>query len=266
MVNAITIDAAKCTGCQACMLGCSGRVFEYVDDKAVATDESAQRCIQCGHCVCLCPTGAITLASMGPNDVVQIAKEKLPSTEQFAELVKYRRSVRHYQSRKIDSDSLNRLFEIVRWAPTAKNLLKTKWIVVNNPATVRRLAGLAIDALRETDAASPMVAAWDRGYDWVHRGAPCLILAFTDQESVWTAVDSTIAVETLDLAAATMGLGACWAGLLMRFLEDNQVLRSAFGLVPGNKVGAALMIGYPDGEVYSKAPFRPSCTVRFVED
>lgn len=266
MENVITIDAAQCTGCRTCLIGCSGHVFQYVNDKATVTAETVQRCIQCGHCVCLCPAGAISLASMGPNEIVPVAKDKLPSTEQFAELVKYRRSVRNYQPRSVDSDDLNRLFEIVRWAPTAKNLLKTKWIVVNNRETVRRLAGIAIESLRETDAAHPMVEAWDQGYDWVHRGAPCLVLAYTEEESMWTVVDSTIAVETFELAAVTMGLGTCWAGLLMRFLEDNQTLRQAFGLAANNQVGAAVMLGYPDGEVYSNAPFRPCSTVRYLED
>lgn len=266
MTSSIEINAAKCTGCGVCLYGCSGRVFEYQGGKAIIPEGANERCIYCGHCVCLCPVDAISLSTMSPSDVVPIVRDRLPSTEQFAELVKYRRSVRHYRREPVKQSDLDQLFEIVRWAPTAKNLLKTKWIVVNHPDTVHRLAGIAVDSLRQSGNAPNIVEAWDRGYDWIHRGAPCLIVAYTEEESVWTHVDSTIAVETMDLAASTMGLGACWAGLLMHFLEESNELRQAFRLEPGNQVGAALMLGYPDAEIYTKAPLRPQCPVRYLED
>ena len=45
-------------------------------------DDNLQFCLVCGHCVAICPAGAITHDSFPPGSIVPVRKEELPSTEQ----------------------------------------------------------------------------------------------------------------------------------------------------------------------------------------
>ncbi|MDO5579989.1 MAG: nitroreductase family protein [Planctomycetia bacterium] len=265
MENLIVLDREKCTGCGLCLTDCSYRnyLFEEKGKPPVIVEDG---CIQCGHCVCKCPTGALSVGSISPNTIQSVDFGKIASFDQFAELVKYRRSIRDFKKDPIRQEDLDRLFEMLRWAPTAKNLLMIKWIVVNDWDTVHELASLLLDGVRDQESSAKMIKAWDeQGYDWIHRGAPCLAIATMEEETIWTMTDAAIAAETLDLGAAALGIGACWAGLFMNFIVQNEAARKRIGLSEKQKVGAALMLGYPAGKKYSKTPLRPKCDVRYVQ-
>lgn len=266
MSKRILIDRKLCTSCGRCLIGCSARIYRYDGTGApVLADDADDRCIGCGHCVCLCPSGAITVDSITASSVTPVDTEHLPTPSQFAELVKYRRSVRNYRQEAIPPEELKELLAFLQYAPTAKNLHPLTWIVVNNPATVRELAGIAIEGVRGDERFAGMVAAWDAGYDWINRGAPCVAIATTGPDSLWYAQDGAIAAETLDLAAPLLGFGTCWAGLLMNFLTQNETLRGRLGIAGDDHIAAALMIGYPEDEIYTTAPNRPEPVLRFVD-
>lgn len=267
MSEKIKVDREKCVHCGRCGFVCPMRIFAPSSDAppeiAPYADEG---CIDCGHCAAICPGGAIAVGEMTPETMPRCDSARLPSFETFVELAKYRRSIRHYKPEKVRKADLDRLFELLRYAPTAKNLLPLKWVVVNSPEKVRRLAEIAIDEFRDDANMALILDAWDRdGYDWIFRGAPCLVFALTETKNDWTPFDSTIAAEILDLAAPTLGLGACWAGFFIRAVGKFESLRRELGLTPENEVGGALMLGYPDDEVYRRTPPRPECSVRYVE-
>ena len=85
------------------------------------------------------------------------------------------------------------------------------------------LAGKIVDMLRHLiTAGHPLakayrlersVAAWEAGKDPVLRGAPALVIAHGPQEYPLASVDCTAALTFFDLAAPTLGLGACWLGI-----------------------------------------------------
>ena len=60
-----------------------------------------------------------------------------------------------------------------------------------------------------------MVAGWDAGFDTVLRDAPVIVVASAPKEAMNGLGDVTLALSYLDLMAPTMGLGTCWAGLLL---------------------------------------------------
>ena len=263
----ITLDIEKCTGCGSCVHVCPNLIF-YEKSGRIApkiAPYSEERCIVCGHCVASCPVSAITVGDVSPENSPQLDKEKLPGFEQCMTLAQTRRSIRRYQRKPVSQEHLDKVFEILRWAPTAKNRLLLDWIVVNRRETVHELAGIIVDGLRDDPEYKDLVAVWDNGYDWVLRGAPCLLISCSNRENLWLAYDSGIAVETIDLVLPSLGLGGCWAGFFMHFAETNPVLRERLQIPDNVQVGATLMLGYPDREVYRRAPWRPEISVRFVE-
>lgn len=262
MSQTIRIDT-RCTGCRLCALVCPMRVFTPQIAGPPIIGATSEGCIVCGHCVAVCPVGAISVGQMTAESCRPADTSLLPTFKQFAELAAQRRSVRSFQKTPVSRENLDRLFKLLQVAPTAKNYLPLKWTVINDAQATAKIAEIVIDGMRQNEKLQLMVAAWDAGYDWILRSAPCLIFAHTDDQALWTVFDSAIAAEMIDLAAPLLGLGCCWAGFFIRAVETNPILRRHLGLNETDRIGAALMLGLPDKEVYKRIPNRPAPNIRF---
>lgn len=147
------------------------------------------------------------------------------------EVIKARRSVRAYQDRPIPDVVLNRILEAARWAPSARNLQPWKFIVVRDADLRRKLAEAA--SQQKFIAEAPVViAAIGMDPDYV---MSCQVPAY--------AVDTSIALDHLSLAAAAEGLGTCWIGAFSQE-QVKEIL-----LVPdAQKVVMLMPVGYPSDE------------------
>lgn len=58
--NSVHLDAAKCTGCTACVKCCPTEAIRVVRGRAIVREE---RCIDCGLCVRACPHSAFTVST-----------------------------------------------------------------------------------------------------------------------------------------------------------------------------------------------------------
>jgi len=180
--------------------------------------------------------------------------------EQIAHLVRKRRSIRHYSDKPLEDRVIEQLLDVIRWAPSAKNGLPVKWVIINKVSKVRELAGLVMDWIKKQPNTEQMVEFWNEGGDPVFRGAPCVIGAYTDDTtSHWSAMDTAIAVETLDLCAAAMRLGTCWAGIFVRAAQSSEksTINEWLGLSKTETIHGGLMIGHIGEEIYQRIPYRP---------
>jgi nitroreductase len=101
-----------------------------------------------------------------------------------------------------------------------------------------------------------LVDAWDRGEDMLLRGAPHVIIAHSNE--FYGSMGETaciIAATYLELAAYSLGLGACWAGYFQVACGAYSPLREALELPQGCRVYAAMMVGYPRYK-FSSIPVR----------
>ena len=262
----IVIDKYVCVRCGQCVLTCPSRLYirESAKDYPSVVDSADEVCISCNHCVAACPVGAICINGIGTKECQPFSKATIPRFDHIATLVRMRRSIRRYDSKPLDEKTIAQLMDIVRWAPSAKNGLPVKWIVVSGHEKVRELAGLIIDWMRTVKGLESLVAAWDAGVDPVLRGAPCLIAAYTEDSALWPAVDTAIAIETLNLCATAMRLGSCWAGFFIRAAQNEPTINRYLGLTDKQTVHGGLMVGHINDEVYQRIPHRPELDLRWI--
>jgi nitroreductase/NAD-dependent dihydropyrimidine dehydrogenase PreA subunit len=263
----IEIDEKKCKRDGICASDCPAGII-YLKDKdsipeVIPGEENA--CLLCGHCVAVCPHGALSHARVPAEGSPAIKKDLVISLEQAVQFLRSRRSIRQYLDKPVEKETIQKLIEIARYAPTGGNTQLVRWWVFTDRAELRRFSQMVVDWMRQlletTPAASlppyfpRILAAWDAGRDAVLRDAPVLILAMAPAESPNGMVDLSIALSYLQLAAVPMGLGTCWAGLVQRALQVWQPLKEAFGFTGKSPHHYPMMLGYPALE-YRRVPER----------
>jgi nitroreductase/NAD-dependent dihydropyrimidine dehydrogenase PreA subunit len=263
----ITVNQEKCNQCGTCVAECPTRIIGMGSKEGYPspTPDFKDICLKCGHCVSVCPTGAISLDWMSPADCKPIKQESAVTPEQAEQFLRGRRSIRTFKDKVVPRTILEKLLEIACSAPSAKNQQPWHWIVVQEPAEVRRLAGMVIDWMRTVIRNSPVVAetmgftravaGWDEGYERICREAPHVIVAHTDRNWGFGAEDCTLALSLLDLYATSLGLGACWGGYFYKAINAYPPLFEALGLPSDHLAFGAMMVGYPKFK-YQRIPIR----------
>lgn len=242
----LRIDSEKCVQDGICIAECPFLLLEEDQDgTARFIAEAEQQCISCGHCLAVCPTGAVSIDGLQQEHLVKVRRDLAPGPEQMANMLRSRRSVRSYKQEHVPREMLLELLELTRWAPTARNQQNVRWLVVPTREKVRELAEMVADWLRESNLMPAVLERWDAGKDILLRDAPALVAAHAPEESYRPEVDCTIALTTLELAAPALGLGACWAGFFMNAAVQHAPLRDRLSLPEGHKIFGALMLGYP---------------------
>jgi nitroreductase/NAD-dependent dihydropyrimidine dehydrogenase PreA subunit len=263
----ITVDREKCNQDGICAAECPALLIRMdgKDGFPIPTADFKDFCLKCGHCVTVCPTGALGLNWLKPESCALMKKDLALTPEQAEQFLTGRRSIRSFKERKVPRGVLEKLLEVACSAPSAKNQQPWHWTVVEEPAEVRRMAGMVVKWARVVIQANPqaaetmgytrLVASWDEGYDRVCRGAPHVIVAHADKNWVFGAEDCTLALSLLDLYATSIGLGACWAGYLYKSVNTYPPLFEALGLPADHLAFGAMMIGYPKFK-YHRIPIR----------
>ena len=108
------VDAEKCNRDGICVEACGRRLIEMGEADSVPTLISGveELCINCGHCVAVCPSGALALHTMKPEDCPQIKKELFIDLEQAEQFLRSRRSIRNYKDNPVERDKLNKLIQV----------------------------------------------------------------------------------------------------------------------------------------------------------
>ena len=151
----------------------------------------------------------------------------------FYDTVNHRLSVRSYKPDPVPEDALNRILEAGRLAPSAKNIQPWKFIVVRDPEIRKQLVPACRNQQFVGDAPVTICGCAVESEAWGGMGG------------YWSAaaVDVTIALEHMILAAAAEGLGTCWIGA---FIEEE--VRKVLAIPEGVKPIALTPVGYPARE------------------
>ena len=257
----IAVDTNLCKGDGACVAVCPSR-FLTLNEKGFPEEVADHTCILCGHCVAVCPHDALAHSGL-PQEPFLPAPRKLPGPALIDSFLMSRRSVREFQDRPIARATLEALLDVARRAPTASNSQKLHWIVVEDGAKVHVLSAEAINWLRTSGISPALLAQWERGYDFILRDAPAVIVVCTPADYDWGKQDCAIALTFLELAAEARGLGVCWAGYLTRVARVYAPIRQALSVPEGFVVHGGLMLGERKYS-YRLVPPRKPLSVRWV--
>ncbi|MFP4421677.1 MAG: nitroreductase family protein [Desulfococcaceae bacterium] len=163
------------------------------------------------------------------------------------ETIRGRRSIRKYEETPVPEDTLDRILEAVRWAPSWTNCQPWELVVVRDPEVKSRLQETVYPknpAVKAVGNAPVVIAVCGRtGVSGFYDGKAST--KFGD----WFLFDLGIATQNLCLAAHEAGLGTVIVGLL-----DHDAAARVLSAPAGTEVAALIPLGVP--AKISKAPAR----------
>ncbi len=267
----LLVDEGKCTKCGICAAECVVCVIQVVEKETFPSwsDGAPDQCINCGHCVAVCPAGALELSAMPLDRCVPITKDLKTTPEQIEQFMKSRRSIRACKEEPVEHEKLAKLIDIARYAPTGHNKQPVQWLVIEKREDVKHLAQMTIDWMRDLIKKDPafaelvhareLVLGWRFGIDVITHDAPHLIFAYAHKDESPLG-DCHIALSYLELAAHSMGIGACWAGFIQIAAAYDPAVAQALRLPEDHVSFGAMMIGYPKYN-FSRIPTRNDASV-----
>ena len=144
----IRINQDLCTDCGICGDVCARHIPVTTETgNRKTTTISSERiglCMECGHCVALCPHRAIGVESLKKERFAPV--EALDITEdQLLSLLKQRRSIRNYKEKPVPRQTINRTIDAAHCAPTGTGRRTTGVIVIDAPKTLATLSALVYE-------------------------------------------------------------------------------------------------------------------------
>jgi nitroreductase/NAD-dependent dihydropyrimidine dehydrogenase PreA subunit len=263
----LLVDESKCMKDGICVEECGRGVIELKEDAGAPNIRAGMeaRCNLCGHCVVVCPHGALSHSEMPIDHCPPIHEALCINPEQAVQFLRSRRSVRVFKDKPVEKDIVRKLIETARYAPTASNAQPVEWIVFRDKEQVHEMARLTVEWMRDRIEGDPdwalgpyfkpVVETWDRGHDNILRDAPVIIIAWAPPGAIFGTVDLSIALSYLELAALSLGLGTTWAGLMQAALSASPPLKDFVGLPMDCPHHFPIMLGYSKFK-YQRLPER----------
>ena len=116
----IEVDRTKCVKCGACVRDCIVEVLKPDAEGFPAVAPELERfCLNCQHCLAICPQGAVTCHGVTPGECS--APGALPDPERMFALLRQRRSIRQFRNENLSPEVLKRLKDSLAWTPTGCN-------------------------------------------------------------------------------------------------------------------------------------------------
>ncbi len=263
----LIVDNEKCKKDGICSRECPAVIIQMQSEEGYPemVPGGEDICFQCGHCVAVCPNGALSHKEIPVSECPPIEKDLEINKTQAIQFLRSRRSIRFFKDKKIEKEKIQQLIEIARYAPTGSNNQLLNWTVYSDKEMIKNLTSLTVDwmkyILKKTSGAGlppyfeMIVSVCDAGMDMVLREAPAVIIASSPVEMASGLVDISLALSYLDIIAPKFDLGTCWAGLLSAALQNYEPLKKEIGLPKGHVYSYAMMIGYPKAK-YHRMPER----------
>lgn len=265
-MNLINVKEQTCNKDGRCAAVCPLGLIDFKPGQyPVQIPEAEELCIGCGHCVTVCLSGSLLHENIPVSDCTDICTEHSVSADQCTQFLRQRRSVRVYQDKHVPRESLAKLIETARYAPSGHNSQSAQWLVIDDKEELRRLSGVVAEWFRwmlanmkEFSLSMHMDRAlekWEQGRDIILRDAPALVVAHAHKDDRLAPSTCTIALSYLELAATTMGLGCCWAGYFNAAATTFLPMKTSLALPDGHQSFGAMMVGFPKF-LYKRLPPR----------
>ena len=273
-MSVIGIDKEKCTNCKLCIQECGRAYFSVNKDKEVVFNESLNTCNICGHCIAICPEDAIITKDLDDVETFEgiDSPESIVDFDKIYKFIRAKRSIRLYKNKKVPKELIEKVFDAMRYAPSASNARKWRYVILSDPEKIEALS----DEIVKSNYAYMGFQSGEQALKYfksigrsIFYNAPHVIVLYyrvVEKSSVMLGIranDAGIALTYGMLAAESLGLGTCWIGMVQVAIPMNREILNILG-IKGMVLGA-FTLGYPAVKYRRTAP-RPPLKIKGLEN
>jgi len=251
------VDEKRCTRCGLCVKDCPSRIIErHGKSTPLIRPEKEPECLQCQHCLAVCPTGAISILGRDPAASLKLKSGSWPSREQMTCLIRGRRSVRRYRDENVEPDVIRDLLSTLANAPSGVNSRGLTFTVIDDRKIMQAIRKDVLSGLADADRAgrlpghfaylkeAPAAYAAD-GTDILFRTAPHALVVSASPKAVCPQEDVVLALAYFELLAQSAGLGTVWWGMFRMILAVMPQLKARLGIPADHAYCYAMLFGRP---------------------
>lgn len=251
----VTIHRETCSGCGKCVKDCFFGVLQITDGKASVSGP----CFDCGHCVALCPTRAVSMPDYPMEEVREKDDSSQIDGENFLHFMKQRRSIRQFRKEPVPDAYIHRIPEAGRYTPTAANKQDVSCILVRDQLEAfRKIVWEGLGKRLAASVPDPYAYRMQIFYDAYLKnpaddrlfcGADICMLVLSELP-----VNGTLAMTSMELMAQAQGVGVLYSGFLQRIILDTPEAMAFLGLDGTKTLGTVMLFGMPAVEYLRSAP------------
>ena len=163
------------------------------------------------------------------------------------DVIKSRRSIRKYLDKAIPKETIDKLIEAAKWAPSGMNEQPWGFIVVQDKALIKELSDRSIPYINKMIEENPKFSGYKKRMavkDFsIFYHAPCVIIILGKKDIFSYQNDCAMAAQNLMLLASSMNIGSCWVGM-MNVLDKDKWFRERFEAPDNYSIVAPIALGY----------------------
>ena len=152
---------------------------------------------------------------------------------ELEEAIKERRSIRAFKPQDVPEETVEKLVDAARHAPSAGNTQPWAFVIARKPETKKKLAKAAYNQTFVEEAPVVIVVCADEKRSSTHYGRR--------GKTLYCIQDTAAATQNILLTAYSIGLGTCWVGAF-----DEKEAKKALKTPNGIRPVAMIPIGYPN--------------------
>lgn len=167
------------------------------------------------------------------------------------EAIKTRRSIRKFSDQAITKETIEKIIEVTRFAPSWKNTQIPRYTFISDKNKIEKIATDAcvlgfnynVDTLK--NAPYLTIVSYIKGRSGYEKNGEFT----TDKGSDWEMFDCGIAAQTFCLTAHAFGIGTVIMGIF-----DEAQIRKEIAIPDEETIACLIPMGYPLGETPSAPP------------
>ncbi len=173
------------------------------------------------------------------------------------EIIQKRRSVRKFNGVPVSKETLQKIVEAGRWAPSGGNCQTTHFTVVTNAQILEELRKLVQNAFAAMEMRDDLYRSLKNSIKLSKAGiyaydykAPVLVIVSNEKGYSNAIADSACAIQNMMLAATSFEIGSCWINQL-HWLDENKAVRAfleKLGILENETICGSMALGYFDGD------------------
>ncbi|MEN8122607.1 MAG: nitroreductase family protein [Bacteroidota bacterium] len=289
-----TIDLELCSKCKLCIEVCPCNIIGINENEEVCfIPERESICQNCGQCMAICCTKAITVDGLSyVSDFIDLPENSI-NHKNFIDFLANRRSIRNFKDKPIANELLNQILDSISYAPFSAKPEKINVSIVNNRDIIESalpyIANFLNDIVKWIDnPITSYIIKRKKGRetfntiknhlypiaklgnyklefgDRITRNAPAIIIFHANRDAEEHTSNSLIYATYVMLAAHSLGLGATMIGIVPPAINKVKEVRDIFQIPAENEAIMSVIIGYPKYK-YKRTIKRTKLKIEWVE-